>query len=348
MSISESSHFSTIQPFFLPSSISVRLVNIYMFRCNNKIFFIISRFFGWLIGPIFLLKWIEWVLDWLNSNKFIQLRIQKGLTQIRRFLRGRIVLEWKDSMHRIFTISLFVISLYHLGKAPSPILTYKFGKELKKPSIKKDGLELEDEEELEGKEKKDKNEEIERTSKMDEKEQEVFSEENDSERGDDSRKMDEREEIGKNGKENRKGEFHKNGRPFETSYPGWDEENLKLELFEEKIQDKKDKDLFEFNKKAFLSLLFDTKRWNRPLRYIQNDRFEDAVRNEMSQYFFHTCQSDGKERISFTYPPSLSIFLEMIKKKISRFTTEKLSHNELYKNWILTNEQKKTTYAIKY
>lgn len=83
------------------------------------------------------------------------------------------------------------------------------------------------------------------------------------------------------------------------------------------------------------------------MRYIQNDRFEDAVRNEMSQYFFHTCQSDGKERISFTYPPSLSIFLEMIKKKISRFTTEKLSHNELYKNWILTNEQKKTTYAIK-
>lgn len=223
------------------------------------------------------------------------------------------MLEWKDSMHRIFTISLFVISLYHLGKAPSPILTYKFGKELKKPSIKKDGLELEDEEELEGKEKKEKNEEIERTSKMDEKEQEVFSEENDSERGDDSRKMDEREEIGKNGKENRKGEFHKNGRPFETSYPGWDEENLKLELFEEKIQDKKD--LFEFNKKAFLSLLFDTKRWNRPLRYIQNDRFEDAVRNEMSQYFFHTCQSDGKERISFTYRPSLSIFLEIIKKK---------------------------------
>lgn len=168
--------FQLFNHFILPSSISVRLVNIYMFRCNNKIFFIISSFFGWLIGPIFLLKWIEWVLDWLNSNKFIQLRIQKGLTQIRRFLRGRIVLEWKDSMHRIFTISLFVISLYHLGKAPSPILTYKFGKELKKPSIKKAGLELEDEEELEGKEKKDKNEEIERTSKMDEKEQEVFSE----------------------------------------------------------------------------------------------------------------------------------------------------------------------------
>lgn len=160
MSISESSHFSTIQPFFFTKfNLSPISQHLYVSMQQQDIF-IISRFFGWLIGPIFLLKWIEWVLDWLNSNKFIQLRIQKGLTQIRRFLRGRIVLEWKDSMHRIFTISLFVISLYHLGKAPSPILTYKFGKELKKPSIKKDGLELEDEEELEGKEKKEKNEEI--------------------------------------------------------------------------------------------------------------------------------------------------------------------------------------------
>ncbi|CAA6675644.1 unnamed protein product [Spirodela intermedia] len=61
----------------------------------------------------------------------------------------------------------------------------------------------------------------------------------------------------------------------------------------------------------------------------------------MSQYFFYTCPSDGKQRISFTYPPSLSTFSEMIERKISLYTTEKLSHEDNY--WVYTNEQKKHT-----
>lgn len=57
---------------------------------------------------------------------------------------------------------------------------------------------------------------------------------------------------------------------------------------------------------------------------------------------FYTCQNDGKQRISFTYPPSLSIFWEMIQRKISLATTEKfLYDDELYNYWIYTNEQKK-------
>ena len=80
------------------------------------------------------------------------------------------------------------------------------------------------------------------------------------------------------------------------------------------------------------------------MRYIKNNRFENAVRNEMSQYFFYTCQNDGKQRISFTYPPSLSIFWEMIQRKISLATTEKfLYDDELYNYWIYTNEQKKNS-----
>ncbi|KAF8044773.1 hypothetical protein N665_6908s0001 [Sinapis alba] len=61
----------------------------------------------------------------------------------------------------------------------------------------------------------------------------------------------------------------------------------------------------------------------------------------MSQYFFYTCQSDGKERISFTYPPTLSTFFEMIQKKIPLFTTEKTTSNEVYTCWSLINEEKK-------
>ncbi|CAD5197752.1 unnamed protein product [Musa acuminata subsp. malaccensis] len=61
----------------------------------------------------------------------------------------------------------------------------------------------------------------------------------------------------------------------------------------------------------------------------------------MSQYFFYTCSSDGKQIISFTYPPSLSTFSEMIERKMSLYMTEKFSHEDLYDYWVSTNEQKK-------
>ncbi|KAJ7941494.1 TIC 214 protein [Quillaja saponaria] len=154
--------------------------------------------------------------------------------------------------------------------------------------------------------------------------------------------IDEREEIRVNGKEKTKDElyfketYYKNRSVYETSYLDGNQKNSKFEIF----KDKRDKDLFWFEK-PLVTILFDYKRWNRPLRYIKNDRFANAVRNEMSQYFFYTCQSDGKERISFTYPPSLSTFFEMIQRKMSLFTTEKLSYEELYNYWSSTNEQKR-------
>nr|YP_009561670.1 hypothetical chloroplast RF19 [Commiphora gileadensis]QAT19758.1 hypothetical chloroplast RF19 [Commiphora gileadensis] len=75
---------------------------------------------------------------------------------------------------------------------------------------------------------------------------------------------------------------------------------------------------------------------------VHFDIKKNAVRDEMSQYFFYTCRSDGKERISFTYPESLSTFLEMIQKKMSFLTKEKVSPDELYNHWSYTNEQKRS------
>nr|YP_008964920.1 Ycf1/Tic214 [Schwalbea americana]CDJ38695.1 Ycf1/Tic214 [Schwalbea americana] len=83
---------------------------------------------------------------------------------------------------------------------------------------------------------------------------------------------------------------------------------------------------------------FDKHQWNRPFRYIENKNFEQAVRPELSQYFFDICKSDGKQRISFTHLPSLAIFLEMIKRRISalkKYPTTKLSNS-----WLYTNKQK--------
>ena len=59
------------------------------------------------------------------------------------------------------------------------------------------------------------------------------------------------------------------------------------------------------------------------------------------KFFFHTCQSDGKEKISFTYPTNLSIFLKMMETKIYLFTREKISYDELSNYWRYTNEEKR-------
>nr|YP_010924734.1 Ycf1 protein [Hyaloseris cinerea]WKB11493.1 Ycf1 protein [Hyaloseris cinerea] len=118
------------------------------------------------------------------------------------------------------------------------------------------------------------------------------------------------------------------------------QENLKFKILDKNQKDE-EKDFFLFEK-PLLTFFFDYNRWNRPLRYIRkrNKKLKGSVRKEASQYFFYTCESDGKQRISFTYPPSLSTFREMIARRISLSTLEKLSTDELYTEWLYTNKQK--------
>nr|UEN67615.1 hypothetical protein RF1 [Sophora davidii] len=111
---------------------------------------------------------------------------------------------------------------------------------------------------------------------------------------------------------------------------------------EKYISPEKDKEKYIFGfQKTLITILFDYKRWHRPLRYIKNDQFENGIRNEISQFFFHTYQSDGKEIIFFTYPPNLSTFLKIIETKSSLFTTKKTSYNQLANYWSIPNDEKK-------
>nr|QKM78487.1 hypothetical chloroplast RF19 [Artemisia japonica] len=129
-----------------------------------------------------------------------------------------------------------------------------------------------------------------------------------------------------------------NNSPIDYMYG--DHENLKFKILE---KNKKDEEKYFFLfEKPLLTFFFDYNRWNRPLRYIRNrnKKLKGSVRKEASQYFFYTCQSDGKQRISFTYPPSLSTFGEMLAKRISLSTLEKLSADELYSEWLYTNKEK--------
>ncbi|KAG4147837.1 hypothetical protein ERO13_D05G248050v2 [Gossypium hirsutum] len=52
-------------------SIQSRLVNTYMFRCNNNMLFVTSSFVGWLISHILLMKWVGLVLVWIQENNLM-------------------------------------------------------------------------------------------------------------------------------------------------------------------------------------------------------------------------------------------------------------------------------------
>nr|YP_010158823.1 putative chloroplast RF19 [Helicia nilagirica]QRG31090.1 putative chloroplast RF19 [Helicia nilagirica] len=321
--------FQLFNHFILPSSTLARLVNIYMFRCNNKILFVTSSFVGWLIGHILFMKWVGLVLFWIRQNHFIRSNV---------LIRSKkdLVSELINSIARIFSILLFITCVYYLGRMPSPIVT----KKLK-------------ETEERGQSEEETDVEIERTSetKGTKQEQEGSTEEDPSlcsEEKEDTYKIDETEEIRVNGNEKTKDEFHfhfketsyKNSPVFKNYYLDGNPENSKLEILKE------DKDNFWFEK-PLVSLFFDYKRWNRPLRYIylRNNQLKNVIRNEMSQYFFYTCQSDGKQRISFTYPPSLSTFCKMIERKISLYTLENISPEELCNQWVYTNEEKNKNFS---
>uniref|UniRef100_A0A2C9V4L9 Translocon at the inner envelope membrane of chloroplasts 214 n=1 Tax=Manihot esculenta TaxID=3983 RepID=A0A2C9V4L9_MANES len=64
--------FQLFNHFILPSSMLVRLVDIYMFRCNNNMLFLTSSFVGWLIGHILFMKWVGLILVWIQQNNSIR------------------------------------------------------------------------------------------------------------------------------------------------------------------------------------------------------------------------------------------------------------------------------------
>nr|QST15834.1 hypothetical chloroplast RF1 [Elatostema qinzhouense] len=293
--------FQLFNHFILPSSMLVRLVNIYMFRCNNKMLFVTSSFVGWLIGHIFFMKWVGLVLVWIQQNNSI--RSNKYL-----------VAELRNFRARSFSILLFITCVYYLGRIPSPIPMKE------------------------------------------------------TEEKEDPDKIDEREEIRVNRKKKTKDEFlfketrYKNRPVYETYYLDVDrnQENSKLEIFKEKkyfqskllkrlirkihtLIDRKKFDRLLQLEKPLITSLFDYKDCNLWFRSIKTNRFEKAItlKQEMSQYFFYALQSDGKEIMSFTHPLSLATFFQMIQRKMSLFTIEKLSSDELYNNCNSNKKEKR-------
>nr|NP_054395.1 hypothetical protein EpviCp29 [Epifagus virginiana]Q00383.1 RecName: Full=Protein TIC 214; AltName: Full=Translocon at the inner envelope membrane of chloroplasts 214; Short=AtTIC214 [Epifagus virginiana]AAA65870.1 unknown [Epifagus virginiana]CAA43644.1 ycf1 [Epifagus virginiana] len=314
--------------FILQSSMLARLVNIYMFRCNNNILFLTSSFVGWLIGHILLIKWLGLVLVWIRQNNYI--RSNKYL-----------VSEFINYMARIFSILLFITCVYYLGRIPSPFFSTKLTETLKKEQQKVEDEDIETVNQMPplGLEKREQEQEGSNIKDF-----YYFSEEMVN-LNNNKIDIDETEKKLVNGK---KDELYPRLKITETGYK-------KIPIFEEssiininenpynsrfKILNKKfEKKNLLIKEKLFVNLIFDKNRWNRPFRYIKNTHFEGATRNEMSQFFFNICENDGKERISFTYLSSLSFFLEMIKKKINSHKLEKALTNKLSNFWLYTNKK---------
>nr|WCD58827.1 hypothetical protein RF1 [Primula sp. WZ-2023a]WCD58910.1 hypothetical protein RF1 [Primula sp. WZ-2023a] len=313
--------FQLFNHFILPSSMLARLVNIYMFRCNNKMLFVTSSFVGWLIGHILFMKWLGLVLVWIRQNRSIRSNV---LIRSNKYL----VSELRNSMARILSILLFITCVYYLGRIPSPILTKKL-----QETSKTEERDVEIETTYETKRTKQEQE----GSTEEDTSPSLFSEEKEG-----TDKIDQTKEIRVNRKEKKKflkKTYYKNRPIYEASYLDLldldkNEEKSKLKILEKK-------DLFWFEK-PFVTLLFDYNRWNRPMRYIKNNKVENTIRNEMSQYFFSTCQSYGKKKISFSFTPSLSTFWKMIQRKRPLF---KIQKNELYKYWVYTNQEKKKNFT---
>nr|YP_009708760.1 Ycf1 protein [Taxillus vestitus]QEV86369.1 Ycf1 protein [Taxillus vestitus] len=280
--------FQFLNHFILPSSMLARLVNIFMFRCNNKMLFVTSSFFGWLIGHILFMKWIVLVLVWIGQNHSIRSNV---LIRFNKYIMSKL----KNLMARIFSILLFITCVYHLGRIPSPILTKKLKKTSEMKGIQKES-------------------------------QDVFTEEYPfSEKRGALDKIDDTKEIAD--------ELHFMNMKAICSLDD-NKENCKAAMVKKEY-----KHVFWFEK-PLVNIFFDYKRWNYPLRYLKNDQFENAVRNEMSQYFFFFCQSDGKRKISFTYLLSLVNFFEMIQRKIS-LNELAFDSNKLYNFWTYNTKYKK-------
>nr|QWK47133.1 hypothetical chloroplast RF19 [Aphananthe aspera] len=202
--------FQLFNHFILPSSMLVRLVNIYMFRCNNKMLFVTSSFVGWLIGHILFMKWVGLVLVWIQQNNSIRSNV---LIRSNKYL-----------VARIFSILLFITCVYYLGRIPSPIVT----KKLKETSeTEETDVEIETTSETKGTKQEQEGSTEEDPSPS------LFSEEKE-----DPDKIDETEEIRVNGKEKTKDEFqfkeirYQNRPVYETYYLDVDrnQENSKVEI----------------------------------------------------------------------------------------------------------------------
>nr|YP_010464203.1 Ycf1 [Valerianella locusta]UUL71555.1 Ycf1 [Valerianella locusta] len=332
--------FPLFNQTFLPSSTLVRLVHTNLFRCNNKIIFFSSSFWGWVISFIFLMQGVRSVSDWIEPVNLMRwhraLLLDKKLPKkIKPYISNAIffTLDVVNYPKRIFNISLYFICLLYFGKMPFLI---PFCKKTKVTEIQRLSKEIITVERATQYRK--------RKVKKRVYDPNVYIVEDEPETKEEIR----RKEIRKKEEKNLKLEITAARRKAKAEKKGFSLYFISDEV--EKEKEKGENSLFfwfDFVEKLPVLLLFNCQEWNKPFRYIRRPYLKKTIfgsilkRDGMSQFFLGTGKSDGKQRISFSYPPSLLTFWEMIEKKLEKKEKQKnkkITRNQ--KNKKITRNQK--------
>ena len=88
---------------------------------------------------------------------------------------------------------------------------------------------------------------------------------------------------------------------------------VRILSLEDKLEAQTDSEISPFLIKRWPLILFDSNRFNDPLRYVSIGDYilRGPVRSQVAEYFFDVCLSDGHQKISFTASPSMSFFTKM-------------------------------------
>lgn len=100
--------FQILNPVLLPNPVLARLTHLFFFRYSNNLLFIITNFFGWLIGHI----------AFCYLSKFLLTRVKKDSPII--------YLLVKRAIYTTFSIVFVLNALIYLGRAPVSFCTVKF------------------------------------------------------------------------------------------------------------------------------------------------------------------------------------------------------------------------------
>nr|YP_010268502.1 hypothetical protein RF1 [Pseudocodon convolvulaceus]YP_010268518.1 hypothetical protein RF1 [Pseudocodon convolvulaceus]QTZ17979.1 hypothetical chloroplast RF19 [Pseudocodon vinciflorus]QTZ17995.1 hypothetical chloroplast RF19 [Pseudocodon vinciflorus]UIG86710.1 hypothetical protein RF1 [Pseudocodon convolvulaceus]UIG86726.1 hypothetical protein RF1 [Pseudocodon convolvulaceus] len=348
--------FQLANQFLLPNPTLARLINIYLFRCNNKMVFLTSSFVGWLIGQICFLLFMKRLFAWIRKyifsrskkdlvsklnkyitkylgaeffsllaqfqyrvselNKYIKSELNKYSNKIYQYLVKCLGSEIEALVANFqwlvaeFQYLLFIDLMRNMGRVFNIVLYMTCLTFLGRMPVPILTFQM-------NKLNKINQVPVMRGPEIESQRQLAYTSEEEQEEEEEQEAQDKQKQEG-----------------FKLDFPfRW------WALDPDEEPDQEEHRPFERN---LAILFFDSSRWNRPSRYLTNCNFPGgAVKTEASQYFFDTCRSDGKERIAFTYPPSFSIFKEMMKRKRPSSIVETPSFDELDKDWLDKNKQKK-------
>nr|QYB22041.1 hypothetical protein RF1 [Pherosphaera fitzgeraldii]BBF91055.1 hypothetical protein [Pherosphaera fitzgeraldii] len=281
---------------FYSNSTFTRLINLLLFRYTENLVFLISVFIGWLSGQIFFIK----------LAKFFCLRIERDSELLRskyatskRYIREAV---------KILFCGYFILFCFS-GNIPNFLFTKRFKEELFGKNVLV----------------------------------EPFSTAQKSIRKLREKGQGKKTRLILSTKSSDKKTSNKKKKPVGVPVKSEAEADNKVAEIEDEEPTEEEKAkrpypieyaISPWMGKPWPNLFYDYRRWNWPIRYISVDpenivqgHFLGPLKDEVTDYFFDTCISDGESRLSFTSSPSLSWSAEMIRQKLRH--SESVSGSEI-------------------